>query len=122
MRAPHPINHVALDPDRVGGLSVWVSIQDVPDSSKPESWEFQVMPSWLGDRDPGLTDADRLAKLKELAIGLAEPWSNALKWIPEGTPVADNAVSCWVTSNWDSQGGRITLAGDAAHPLPPRNH
>src|SRR5205814_4910249 len=51
---------------------------------------------------------------------LEEPWKSELLWIPEGTPVADNAVSYWITSPWDNADGSITLAGDSAHPLPPR--
>jgi hypothetical protein len=78
------------------------------------------MPSWRGTRDATLGDADRLKKLKEIANLLEEPWKSELLWIPEGTPVADNAVSYWITIPWDNADGSITLAGDAAHPLPPR--
>jgi 2-polyprenyl-6-methoxyphenol hydroxylase-like FAD-dependent oxidoreductase len=113
----HPIAYVALHPTE--GLSLWTSVQDVPDPDKPETWEFQVMPSWRGIRDPALDDSGRLKKIKEFASLLAEPWKSELLWIPEGTPVADNAVSYWITSPWDNADGSITLAGDSAHPLPP---
>jgi hypothetical protein len=92
----------------------------VPDPDKPETWEFQVMPSWRGVRDSSLDDAGRLRKIKEFASLLAEPWKSELLWIPEGTSVADNAVSYWITRPWDNADGSITLAGDSAHPLPPR--
>jgi 2-polyprenyl-6-methoxyphenol hydroxylase-like FAD-dependent oxidoreductase len=129
----HSIAYVGLHPTE--GLSLWTSskifnrwmislltftVQDVPDPDKPETWEFQVMPSWRGIRDPSLDDAGRLKKIKEFASLLAEPWKSELLWIPEGTPVADNAVSYWITSPWDNADGSITLAGDSAHPLPPR--
>jgi len=78
------------------------------------------MPSWNGVRDLAMDDAARLAKLKEIAETLAEPWKSELKWIPDGTAVADNAVSYWVTTKWDNMNGMVTLAGDAAHPMPPR--
>ncbi|KIM30786.1 hypothetical protein M408DRAFT_270199 [Serendipita vermifera MAFF 305830] len=117
IRAVHPVNHVALHPGE--GISVWTSIQDVPSPDEPETWKFQIMPSWKGTRDETMDDAARLSKLKEIAETLAEPWKSELKWIPDGTPVADNAVSYWKTTQWNNMGGRVTLAGDAAHPMPP---
>ena len=78
------------------------------------------MPSWKGVRDLTLDDAGRLAQLKEIGHKLAEPWKSELLWIPDGTPVVDNSVSYWVTTKWDNLNGKVTLAGEAAHSMPPR--
>ena len=78
------------------------------------------MPTWLDDGKKHSGGADGLAELKEIASSLAEPWRSSLLWIPEGTEVACNMVAYWITVAWDNHGGRVTLAGDAAHPLPPR--
>jgi 2-polyprenyl-6-methoxyphenol hydroxylase-like FAD-dependent oxidoreductase len=78
------------------------------------------MLSWKGARDPALDNTGRLEKLKEIALKMAEPWKSELLWIPDGTPVADNSISYWVTTRWDNLDGKVTLAGDAAHPMPPR--
>ncbi|KAI9879536.1 MAG: hypothetical protein M1830_006115 [Pleopsidium flavum] len=115
-RSGHPIICIAPSPDNIFSL---ISVQDVLDPDKPETWRFQVVVSWFGDRDPTLTDSDRLQLLKSKAATLADPFKSANLWIPEGTPVTFDDVSYWVTIPWDNHNGRVTLAGDAAHPLPP---
>ncbi|MCJ1302892.1 hypothetical protein MMC08_005697 [Hypocenomyce scalaris] len=117
VRKLHFMNSVALQPDK--SLSVWTSIQDVPDPNKPETWQFQIMPTWLADGKTHVGGAEGLAELKELAKSLADPWKSSLLWIPEGTEVACNSVSYWPTIPWDSRNGTLTLAGDSAHPVPP---
>lgn len=94
-------------------------VQDVPDPERPETWQFQIMPTWLADGKTHSGGAEGLAELKAAASSLAEPWRSSLLWIPEDTPVSCNSVSYWPTTAWDSKGGRITLAGDSAHPVPP---
>ena len=79
------------------------------------------MPTWLADGKTHVGGAEGLAELKELAKSLADPWKSSLLWIPEGTEVACNSVSYWPTIPWDSRNGTLTLAGDSAHPVPPRN-
>jgi 2-polyprenyl-6-methoxyphenol hydroxylase-like FAD-dependent oxidoreductase len=91
----------------------------VPDADKPETWQYQIMPTWLADGKTHFGGAQGLAELKELAAHLAEPWKSSLLWIPDDTDVTCNSVSFWPTIPWDSQHGTITLAGDSAHPVPP---
>jgi len=78
------------------------------------------MPTWLNDGKVHSGGAAGLSELKKLAEDLAEPWRSSILWIPDSTEISPNSVSYWITSAWDNQGGTITLAGDAAHPLPPR--
>jgi 2-polyprenyl-6-methoxyphenol hydroxylase-like FAD-dependent oxidoreductase len=78
------------------------------------------MPTWLDDGKPREAGASGLAELKEIAESLAEPWKSAIKWIPDDPDITHNKISYWVTSPWDNRHGTVTLAGDAAHPLPPR--
>ncbi|KAI9809365.1 MAG: hypothetical protein M1827_006877 [Pycnora praestabilis] len=116
VRKTHPIFSMAIHPD---GTFAFVSIQDVPDPDKPETWRFQMATSWPGERDPNMTDADRLKLLKERASPLAEPYRSANLFIPDGSKVSHDDITYWVTIPWDNHDGRISLAGDAAHPLPP---
>jgi 2-polyprenyl-6-methoxyphenol hydroxylase-like FAD-dependent oxidoreductase len=37
--------------------------------------------------------------------------------VPEGTEVTSNNLSYWVPVHWDDRSGRVTLVGDAAHPM-----
>jgi 2-polyprenyl-6-methoxyphenol hydroxylase-like FAD-dependent oxidoreductase len=92
----------------------------VPDPEKPETWVFQLMPTWLNDGKVHSGGAAGLAELKEIAKDLEEPWRSSILCIPDTTEISPNSVSYWITTAWDNHGGTITLAGDAAHPLPPR--
>jgi len=92
----------------------------VPDPEKPETWVFQLMPTWLNDGKMHSGGAAGLAELKEIAQDLVEPWKSSILCIPDTTEISPNSVSYWITTAWDNRDGMITLAGDAAHPLPPR--
>lgn len=78
------------------------------------------MPSWTGPYDPDQTDIERLAFLKDTAQHFAEPWKSAFLWVPDGTPFPCSNLTYWETCPWDNQRGVVTLAGDAAHAMPPR--
>lgn len=41
------------------------TVQDIPDPSRPEDWTFIVGTSWLGQRDPNMDNAGRLADLRK---------------------------------------------------------
>lgn len=79
------------------------------------------MPTWLEDGKEHFGGTKGLAELKGIAESLAEPWRSSILWIPDDTEIPPpNNVAYWITSPWDNRNGTVTLAGDAAHPLPPR--
>jgi 2-polyprenyl-6-methoxyphenol hydroxylase-like FAD-dependent oxidoreductase len=94
-------------------------VQDVPDEHDPATWCFQIVPSWPGKPDSSLDDFARLAQVKEKALVFAEPFRSAIQWIPDDTKITYNSIGYWVPVPWDNHLGQITLAGDAAHPMPP---
>lgn len=49
-----------------------------------------------------------------------EPFASAFAWIPEDTPSNNGGIRYWTPLPWDNHAGCVTLAGDAAHPMPPR--
>ena len=121
IRKPHPIFYGASHPN---GNWCYISILAVPPPNDPATWKFQLMFSWLGDKNEAapflaLSEPERLALLKEKASEFAEPFKSAVQWIPEGTRVVPNELHYWKPVPWNNQGGRITLAGDACHPLTP---
>ena len=85
----------------------------------PETWVFHLAMAWLGNPDHSLSYKERLAMIKERAEELGEPARSAFTWIPEDTPVHKADISYWITQTWNNHGGRMTLVGDAAHPMPP---
>lgn len=90
---------------------------DGPDH--PETWVFHLAMAWLGDPDHSLSYEERIAMIKGRAKEMGEPARSAFMWIPEDTPVHKADISYWITQPWDNRGGRMTLVGDAAHPMPP---
>jgi 2-polyprenyl-6-methoxyphenol hydroxylase-like FAD-dependent oxidoreductase len=90
---------------------------DGPDH--PESWIFHLAMAWLGDADHSLTHSERLAMIKQRAALLGEPARSAFTWIPKDTPVYKADISYWISKPWENRNGRVTLVGDAAHPMPP---
>jgi len=90
-----------------------MAVQDVPDPKNPATWSFQLQTTWHRDQ----TDVISLPSLKAKAINFAEPFRSANLWIPEGTRIYENKLSYWIPIAWDDHNGRITLAGDAAHPM-----
>lgn len=75
--------------------------------------------AWLGEVDSSLGYKERLALIKERAAGLGEPARSAFMWLPDDTEVHKADISYWITQSWDNRNGRLSLVGDAAHPMPP---
>ena len=74
------------------------------------------MTSWR--RDEGDANAAiGLADVKKRCQDFAEPFRSANLWVPDGTAVHANRVSFWETVAWENRDGRVSLAGDAAHPM-----
>jgi len=58
--------------------------------------------------------------LQSRAETYCEPWRSALLRMKEGTHVPHDRAATWENiTAWDNKGGRVTLAGDAAHPVMP---
>lgn len=102
-------------------------MQDAPDPEKPETWTFFFYVSWhssLEEQDKEAltyTNAPRLEQVREKGKEYAEPWKSAFTWLPENHPCWYLGLTVWDPSDathvWDNHSGRVTLAGDAAHPM-----
>lgn len=62
---------------------------------------------------------DSLAMLKARGDEFCEPFKSAIKWIPDDTKYFESEITHWMPIGFDVMDGRITLAGDAAHPMAP---
>lgn len=63
------------------------------------------------------TGQEALDYLKKSTKGLAEPFQLLIDWTPDDSECYIDEMKYWVTQPFDNRGGRVTLAGDAAHPM-----
>ncbi|KAL4912425.1 monooxygenase [Aspergillus aurantiobrunneus] len=117
VRQRFPTSYLALS-DR--SFHAFQSISSMPDGpDHPETWVFHMAMAWFAEYDRPLTYEERLDIIREKAQSLAEPARSAFTWIPDETRVHKADISYWVSEPWDNRQGRLTLVGDAAHPMPP---
>ncbi len=118
---PHnPLYQVAPHPD---GYCAWLSLHDGDDPDHPENWTFFHYISFPEPKDEVNTRTMRehVAHQKELARRFVNPWRSVFEWMPDDAEVWYSKLRNWDPSlpehQWDNSGGRVTLAGDAAHPM-----
>ncbi|KAL9095212.1 MAG: hypothetical protein Q9165_002468 [Trypethelium subeluteriae] len=113
----HPWLLIGVHPDQP--TLAFINIANVKDSDKPESIVFQMLYSKWGGSTPE-TNEERHRAFKELGQQLCEPFRSAAAWVKEDTWIHPDHLTHWPKpEKWDNHGGRITLAGDAAHPMAP---
>lgn len=65
----------------------------------------------------GNDDPTDMKLMKERAQTFGEPFKSAFLWMPDDNPIYPNFLSYWMPIPFDTKNGRITLVGDAAHPM-----
>ena len=92
---------------------------DIPDLDKPEEWKYQTCLSTWGAKHSD-SNEERLRVFKEAASKYAEPWNSAVQWLPEDTYIPPDTIKYWANPEiWPNWCGKVTLAGDGAHPIVP---
>jgi 2-polyprenyl-6-methoxyphenol hydroxylase-like FAD-dependent oxidoreductase len=127
LRSFHPLYIAAPHPD---GYFAFFGLQDAPEVDRPEGWTFFFYISWNStfeqqdEERKTYGNKERLAQVKEKAKAYCEPWKSAFEWVPEDQPAWYFDLAVWDPSahNWDTRNGRVTLAGDAAHPMTYRTY
>ncbi|PGG97983.1 hypothetical protein AJ80_09605 [Polytolypa hystricis UAMH7299] len=117
VRKRYPTSYLALSENCFHAFQSISSMPDGPDH--PESWIFHMAMAWLGESDNQMSYPERLALIKSRAEGLGEPARSAFLWLPDDTEVHKADISYWISQPWNNREGRLTLVGDAAHPMPP---
>lgn len=128
----------ALDPfffqggDPATNVFMYFSFLDTPSNNTrlaplDNTYECQIIFSWpfragfLDEKEPTevpKTDHERVALMKRIAAGWAEPFRECVLSIPGDTEVKTIRLEDWVPRRgaWDGQ-GKATLVGDAAHAM-----
>ncbi|KAL5332933.1 hypothetical protein BJX70DRAFT_89242 [Aspergillus crustosus] len=118
LRATDPLLFQGCHPQT--NVYFWFSILETPEPGKRDTYRAQICISWpvngVDDEVPR-TDAERLANMKKRAGGFVPFLYETVQRIPEGTPVVVVKLADWNCHPWDNRGGKVTLAGDAAHAM-----
>ena len=124
LRSFHPLFLASAHPD---GLFAFFGLQDAPEVDKPEDWTFFFYISWnssIAQQDEEAKtfgNKERLNQVRVLSKNYTQPWKSAFEWLPDDQTVWYFGLAAWDPSEqqreWDNRNGRVTLAGDAAHPM-----
>ncbi|KPM41823.1 hypothetical protein AK830_g4717 [Neonectria ditissima] len=107
------------------GNFLWVSLLETAEANgtkgtNRETCRMQINISWLM-KSPAdevkPTDAERLAEMKRRAEDFHQVLRDAVHAIPDGSEVIEIVLQDWPCLEWDNHGGKVTLAGDAAHAM-----
>ena len=96
---------------------------DIPDPNDTKDWKFQTYTSWPGPpnaedlKDPQV----RMKWVRERMAEFCEPYRTAFLAVDENEVMPVYPGQQWApTMKWDNHGGKVTIAGDAAHSMLPR--
>ncbi|KAJ4155532.1 hypothetical protein LMH87_000772 [Akanthomyces muscarius] len=108
------------------GNYLWISLLDSPEingtlGSGRETYKFQVIESWLAktpeDEVPA-SDAERIDVMKRRAQEFHPSLRDVVhKLSSDSSEVVEILLQDWPCQAFDNRGGRVTLAGDAAHAM-----
>lgn len=123
LRKFHPLYLAGINP---AGYFSFFGLHNAEDAGRPESWTFFFYISWHSTLDEQektaqWTNAERLQQVKKFAKSFADPWKSAFEWLEDDHQVWYMNLTDFDPGSrdhrWDNHGGRVTLAGDAAHAM-----
>lgn len=107
------------------GNFLWVAVLETPEANgtqgtKDERYRVQINVSWpfaSPADEVKQTSREKLLQMKERAKDFHPTLRDAVNSTPDTADVLEIALQDWPCLDWNDQGGRVTLAGDAAHAM-----
>lgn len=112
----HPMACVAMGTTANCGVATMYA----DDAEDVASWTLSWIKLWRKDRLPepvATRGAEALAWVKATSGDLIEPFRGTIMGTREQEGCFVDEMRTWTPVEWDTRGGRVTLAGDAAHPM-----
>src|SRR6266699_683365 len=88
----------------------------VDDPADKSTWTTFWAKIWRGE-PVKLQGEDAFNYIRETTKGQLDPFQSAIEWTPKESPCYIDEMRYWVPIPFDNHSGRVTLAGDAAHPM-----
>lgn len=103
-----------------------ITVHDANGKQDPSEIEFVFMCGWKHEGPLDfLSDSKTIIRdIKRRAQPFAQPFRAIAEGIDENRKAWSNYLPYWPTRSWDDSParGKVTLAGDAAHPMTPRKY
>ncbi|KUI59238.1 6-hydroxynicotinate 3-monooxygenase [Cytospora mali] len=121
----HPRSSIVIHPngtfDWLGGKYP-MELHNAYDKPNIADYEFIFMTGWKQPDPLSLPNSRAIvADMKQRAEALAEPLRGIIAAIDDGSTAWSGYSIYWPTQGWEAHPsrGKVTLAGDAAHPMTP---
>jgi hypothetical protein len=95
-----------------------ILVMYVDNPTDTSTWTTFWVKIWKG-ASVNLQGEEAIRYIKDNNSGLCEPIKSAIDWTPDGSPCNIDEMKYWVPVPWENHSGRVTLVGDAAHPMLP---
>ena len=101
---------------------------DILNEADPKTWIFQIAltlnassTDTLWSQQPSLSQSQQSCRefISSISKFFVDPWKLVSDNLPLKTQFPYEPYLYWKPIPWNTRGGRVTLAGDAAHTLPP---
>lgn len=92
-------------------------VLQVKDKEDMETWTTFWTKIWRDSMANLPQRKDTVEYIKETTKGLCEPFQTLIESTPPDSECFIDEMKYWVPVPFDNHAGRVTLAGDAAHPM-----
>ncbi|KAM7213749.1 hypothetical protein V8F06_010883 [Rhypophila decipiens] len=114
----HPVASLTMSLHSVMGYGVMYAPNPDDKSTWTAFWH-KIWKSNLAALPVSRTGQEALDYLKSTTTGLPEPFQSVIDKTPAGSPCCIDELKYWNPRPFQHPSGRVTLAGDAAHPMLP---
>ncbi|CAI6083246.1 hypothetical protein V2G26_018851 [Clonostachys chloroleuca] len=95
-----------------------IGAEDAVNPDDISTWIFNITRIWRGE-SPRQEGPDAIKTMKDITETFSEPFKSIVQGLPEDTPAFVRSLYYWRPVQWPNFDGKITIAGDAAHPMLP---